>query len=107
MQFTPDSNQIPKPTQDTDARMRKLRVWKLENGVTWEDMAKHMLGLATGKPITGNAVHKALRGSRIPTKHHKALLAAYPNLPKDLLPVPLDVLPGPKPSYASELEQRA
>jgi len=96
MQFTPNRNPISSQTQDTDFRMRKLRVWKLENGVTWVEMGKYMKGV-TGRPVTGNAVQKALRGSRMPVDNHRALREAYPNLPAELLPVPLDVPPGPKP----------
>ena len=99
MQSTPESNRISAPTQDSDARMRELRAWKAKNGVTWDDMGQHMKNVK-GQPITGNAVQKALRGVRIPVRHHKALVAAYPELGDGLLPVPQDVLPGPKPSYA-------
>jgi len=96
MQITPNSNRSFPLSQDADTRMRKLRVWKVENGVTWVEMGQHMKGVA-GRPVTGNAVQKALRGSRMPVDNHRALREAYPNLPADLLPVPLDVSPGPKP----------
>lgn len=96
MQIAPTNNRSFAPSQDADARMRKLRVWKVENGVTWKEMGKHMKGV-TGRPVTGNAVQKALQGSRMPVGNHKALREAYPNLPDELLPAPLDVPPGPKP----------
>ena len=96
MQITPNDNRSLLAPQDADIRMRKLRVWKVENSITWEEMGKHMKGF-TGRPVTGNAVQKALRGARMPVENHKALREAYPNLPAELLPIPLDVPPGPKP----------
>uniref|UniRef100_I2Q2M1 Uncharacterized protein n=1 Tax=Desulfovibrio sp. U5L TaxID=596152 RepID=I2Q2M1_9BACT len=96
MQIAPNHNQSVPAPQDADVRMRRLRVWKVENGVTWEEMGQHMRGV-TGRSVTGNAVQKALRGARMPVSNHKALRDAYPNLPAELLPTPVDVPPGPKP----------
>jgi hypothetical protein len=96
MQITSNNNRTILISQDANARMRRLRVWKVENGVTWTEMGKHMKGV-TGRPVTGNAVQKALQGARMPVDNHRALREAYPNLPAELLPIPLDVSPGPKP----------
>jgi len=96
MQITSNNNRTSTTAQDADVRMRALRVWKAQNGITWVEMGKYMRGV-TGRPVTGNAVQKALQGSRMPVGNHTALRDAYPNLPAELLPTPLDVPPGPKP----------
>lgn len=70
-------------------RLRKLRVWRAEYGVTWVEMGRHMTALK-GEPVTGSAVQKSLEGERMPVDNHAALLRAYPHLPAELLPRPED-----------------
>lgn len=101
MTFAFDSKPTLPDVQGTQtlSRIRLLRMWMVGKGVTWVAMGQHMTGVK-GEPVTGNAVQQALRQSRMPVKNHEALLAAYPDLPLELLPTPLDVPTGPRPKMA-------
>lgn len=91
MQTISNSNQNHASTQQglmpRAQRLLRLKIWKLENGLTWVAMGKHMTGLK-GEAVTGNAVQKALEGERMPVENHQALTTAYPHLPVELLPRP-------------------
>ncbi len=101
MQFIPETN-----LTEID-RQAKLFEWINDNEVTFTAMGKHMTGV-TGRPVTGNAVKKALMQERMPVKNHKALRDAYPNLPVELLPEPRNVPTGPRPKIprSPALEQQ-
>lgn len=103
MQFTLDSNRTPTDAQATE-RVRELRVWMLRNGVTFPAMGQHMRGV-TGRPVTGSAVQKAIKNSRMPVDNHKALVDAYPGLPTDLLPLPENRKSGPPPKNSTAQAQ--
>ena len=47
--------------------------------------------------ISGSAAQQALKGQRMPIRHHAAVTEAYPDLPLELLPDPRDVPFGPRP----------
>lgn len=81
-QNTPAMQGQPLPREE---RLLQLKVWKLRNKVSWVAMGKHMTGLK-GEPVSGPAVQKALEGDRMPVANHEALLKAYPDLPRELLP---------------------
>ena len=91
MEIVYDGNLTDNQPQ-ANLRMADLRRWMYLHNVTFIEMGRHMGG------ITRTAVHLALRKARIPVRHHKALRAAYPDLPVELLPVPMDLPPGPKPA---------
>lgn len=97
--FSPNNNRTPKTAQE--GRMRALRIWKAEYGVTWVEMGKYMTGV-TGRPVSGNAVQKALQKERMPVENYRALREAFPHLPEALLPRPENVPPGPRPKAKKE-----
>ncbi len=92
MDTTHEHNQNENQAQALPAkeRMKRLRFWKLENGVTFVEMGKHMTALK-GSSVTGSAVIKSLEGERMPVANHAALLRAYPDLPVELLPRPENI----------------
>ncbi|GAB7080906.1 hypothetical protein [Megalodesulfovibrio paquesii] len=90
----------PQAGEDISARLRRLRVWQLEHGVTWADMGRQMTGV-TGRPVSGSAVYQAVSRVRMPIANWQALREAYPSLPKELLPVPEDVPLGRPPKSAT------
>lgn len=69
------------------SREEKLLIWLLRNNKNWTS-----LGRAMG--MTGAAASKLCRGKSMPTRRH-AELVKY-GVPKELLPPPLDIKPGPK-----------
>jgi hypothetical protein len=76
-------------------RILELRVWMVRHGITWVDLGRAMTGLQ-GRPVTGNAALKALTQPRMPVANHRSISETYPDLPLDLLPVPLNVPCGRK-----------
>ena len=86
MLITSDSNQFLTPLQDTDSRIKSIRVWKTVNEVTYVAIGQALGG------ITGKAVQKLLEGERIPTERFNEFVAF--GIPENLLPPAIDVPRG-------------
>lgn len=71
-------------------KQRRLRAWLYEHGISFVQIGQ-LLG------ITGVGANKTLYQERMPVKHYDAVVKAYPHIPRELLPRPLNVHPGPKP----------
>jgi transcriptional regulator with XRE-family HTH domain len=71
-------------------------VWKERQGVSYNEMGRRM-------GITGVRVSNLCHGDRMPTHRHAQLIAI--GVPRELLPEPLDVKPGPKPRHIASLHE--
>lgn len=87
-----------KPNFNTTAGKRQLalRHWMYQNNITWGDFGRQLGISAVG------ALH-SLGGERFPVRHYNALVKAYPDIPRELLPEPRDVPPGPRPRINEEI----
>lgn len=77
-------------------RQMALRLWMYERNITWGAFGKVMGNMTT------QGAKQSLSRERMPVRHFDALVEAYPELPRELLPEPRDVLPGPKPKFTHE-----
>ena len=77
-------------------RQLALRVWLYERGQTWRTLGDIM-------GITPEGAAKMMSRPRMPVARFNQLTAAMPALPRELLPEPRDVPPGPKPKFTPEL----
>jgi hypothetical protein len=71
-------------------RFADLRRWLYLNNITVADLSR-VCGIS--KP----GIRVALMKDRMPVRHHEAITAAWPDLPVELLPAPLDIPTGPRP----------
>jgi len=76
------------PTLTELSRQEKLRLWMERAGVTF-------ISLALGVGINPAVLGRQCKQDTMPARNHSALLAQ--GVPAELLPVPLDQRPGPKP----------
>ena len=79
------------PAARANANWEELRRWMYRNNVTFV-----ALGQACGG-MSAPAAHGMLKNDRMPVRHHAAICAACPGLPREYLPRPLDVPNGPRP----------
>ncbi len=85
MEITTNANQFSTGAQD-NKRFLKFRAWMILNHQTFLQIGAYLGG------ISGNAVTKHLRASRIPTRLHSALIEY--GVPSHLLPPAKDVRRG-------------
>ncbi|MBG3875569.1 XRE family transcriptional regulator [Desulfovibrio oxamicus] len=76
------------PTLTELSRQEKLRLWMDRTGATF-------LGLSAGVGINPAVLGRQCKQDTMPARNHRALVAQ--GVPAELLPIPLDQRPGPKP----------
>jgi len=85
--------------QQANIRFADLRRWMYMNNVTFV-----AIGRACG--VSMAAMQKSLGNERMPVRHHAAITAAWPDMPLELLPVPMDIPSGPRPRNLPDLLSR-
>ncbi len=70
------------------SRQEALRVWMARNNLTFTEMGRRM-------DVTANNVSKQCDQDTMPVHRHEQLREM--GVPEELLPVALDLKPGPKP----------
>lgn len=74
-------------TQCKKSRHQLACAWLRQNGLRFQDVADR-LGVAK------SSISRTLKAATIPTRRHAQLMAL--GIPKEFLPIPLDITPGPK-----------
>ncbi|MDR0477015.1 MAG: hypothetical protein LBH14_03630 [Desulfobulbaceae bacterium] len=78
-----------------NSRVDDLRCWMYLHNVKVGDFSR-----ACG--VSDTSINVFIRKSRMPVRHHRAICEAFPDLPIELLPEPIDIPTGPKPKGLSE-----
>ena len=85
-------------TQCEKTRHELLCQWLRDKGIRLYEVAELL-------DVSKSSISRALKGATIPCRRHAQLVAL--GIPKDLLPMPLDITPGPKKKTAPVLHDTA